>query len=140
LVARLKEVDSTRTAVLFARDAALARGVNGRGGSAAYRRPTPEHISVEVVAGGPSIVEVGEHYDQGWRVRVDGKPAPALAVDGAILGTVVPAGRHAVEMRFRPTGFFEGIAIAIASLLVLLVTKRGGKLTLSVTASNAAAE
>jgi hypothetical protein len=126
-------VDSTRTAILSPSDAALAGAVNGRGGTATYARPTAEHISADVVAAGPSVLEVGEHYDPGWRVRVDGKPAPALAVDGALLGTVVPAGRHAVEMRFRPTGFFEGIAVALAALLVTLVTKRGGKLTLSVT-------
>lgn len=140
LIARLKEVDATRTAVLFPRDASLAREVDGRGGTARYARPTAEHISVDVVARGPSLLEVGEHYDEGWRVRIDGRSAPAVAVDGAILGTVVPPGRHAVEMRFRPTGLLEGIAIALLALAVTFVTKRGGKLTLSVTAARPAGE
>ncbi|HEY2031830.1 MAG TPA: YfhO family protein [Myxococcales bacterium] len=140
LVARLQQVDSTRVAILSPSDAAAAAGVDGRGGTVRYAHPTAEHITVDVVARGPSVLEVGEHYDQGWRVRVDGKPAPALAVDGAILGTVVPAGRHAVEMRFRPTGFLEGIGIALLALLVTFVTKRGRKLTLSVTAARSDGE
>jgi hypothetical protein len=126
LAKRLREVDPSRTALLLPAEAEAAAGVH-RSPSAPplplIARPAPERIAVEVSAPTPSILEVGEHYDRGWRARVDGKPAPTLAVDGAILGAVVPAGRHSVELRFRPAGFLEGIAVALAALLFLIVTK-----------------
>jgi hypothetical protein len=135
LASRLRDLDPSRTALFLPDGAEATRGVRRSAVTSPLpliRRPAPEQISVEVNAATPSILEVGEHYDRGWRVRVDGNPAPALAVDGAILGTVVPAGRHSVELRFRPPGFFEGIAVALVALALALVTKYVGLLPNSV--------
>jgi uncharacterized membrane protein YfhO len=88
---------------------------------------------VQVNAAADAVLEVGEHYDPGWRVQVDGKPAPTLAVHGVILGTVVPAGRHSVELLFRPTGLVPGLVIAFLALAFLMVTKRVRALTIPVT-------
>jgi hypothetical protein len=133
---RLRTLDAYRTALLLPGDAAAAASVRqaaGSPGAARLTRPSPERIIVVVDAASESVLEVGEHFDPGWRVQVDGKTAAAVAVDGAIEGAVVPAGHHTVELRFRPTGFVPGLAVAILALLIVLVTKRVGALTLSVT-------
>ncbi|HEX4386940.1 MAG TPA: YfhO family protein [Myxococcales bacterium] len=136
LAARLRAVDATRTAILLPRDAQAATLVapaRGSPGTVALTRISPEHMHAEVNARSAAILEVGEHYDAGWSTQVDGKPAATLAVDGAIAGVVVPAGHHEVELRFRPTGLAAGIGVAILALMILIVTNRVGRLTLSVT-------
>lgn len=136
LTERLKTVDANRTAIFLPRDApttTLAARTQGSPGTVTLTRNLPEHMIAEIDAAGPSVLEVGEHYDRGWSARVDGKPAATAAVDGVILGVVVPAGRHRVDLRFRPTGFIAGLGVAILALMILLVTKRVGRLTLSVT-------
>jgi hypothetical protein len=136
LAARLRAVDATRTAILLPRDARAATLVapaRGSPGTVALTRISPEHMHAEVNARTAAILEVGEHYDAGWSTQVDGKAAATLAVDGAITGVVVPAGHHEVELRFRPTGLAAGIGVAILALMILIVTNRVGRLTLSVT-------
>lgn len=133
---RMRDVDINRTALLLPADGEAAASVHPAASSPKtprYSRPSPEEIDVQVDAATTSVLEVGEHYDRGWRVRVDGKAAKALAVDGFLLGAVVPKGTHSVQLRFRPTGFFEGFAIALAAIAALLVTRRVRALTLSVT-------
>jgi hypothetical protein len=136
LAARLTQVDFARTAIFLPGEAPAlnaARPGPSTAGAALLRRPSPEHIAVEVNAATDAVLEVGEHYDAGWRVRVDGKPAAPLAVDGALLGAVVPAGRHSVELRFIPTGLIPGLVAAGVALLLLWVTKHVRALTISVT-------
>jgi len=133
---RLRNVDANRTALLLPRDAAGAASVKraaGSPGTARLTRPSPERILVVVDATSASVLEVGEHFDPGWLVQLDGKSVAAVAVDGAIEGTVVPAGHHTVELRFRPTGLLPGLIVAILALLIVFVTKRVGSLTFSVT-------
>ena len=136
LVKRLKKSDWTRTAMLLPQDASAAAAVKpaaGKPGAVRLSRLSPERMVAEVDAAAPEVLEVGEHYDPGWSVRIDGQPTATLAVDGAIVGAVVPAGRHQVDLRFRPTGFLGGLGVAILALMILLVTKRVGRLTFSVT-------
>jgi hypothetical protein len=136
LVQRLRAVDPSRTALLLPRDARAATLVaptRGSPGAVELARLSPERMRAQVNANTAAILEVGEHYDAGWSAQVDGKPAVTVAVDGAIAGVVVPAGRHEVELRFRPTGFIAGISVAILAVMFLIVTKRVGRLTLSVT-------
>jgi uncharacterized membrane protein YfhO len=54
----------------------------------------------------------------GWQTRIDGVAAPTLLVDTAFRGTVVPAGKHQVEMIYVPRSFYAGVAVSLVSLLV----------------------
>ncbi len=61
----------------------------------------------------------------GWRVRIDGEPAPPpLRVNSAFLGFRVPAGMHRVELDYRPWGWTWGwaafwLALAVTAALSL---------------------
>jgi hypothetical protein len=137
LAKRLTNVDFYRTAIFLRGEEGAAATIKESApqpGRVELRRLSPERMSAEVDAAEPAVLEVGEHYDPGWRVQVDGKGAEALAVHGAILGTVVPSGHHRVELRFIPTGLIPGIGIAILALIALWVTKHVVGLTFPVTA------
>jgi hypothetical protein len=122
LMKRLQQVDWSRTALLLPADAAPVRSISGAAGSpgsAALNRLSPEKMAVSVEAAATSVLEVGEHYDPGWSATVDGEPASTVAVDGAILGAVVPAGRHEVRLIFNPVGLFPGLIVAFGALIVV---------------------
>jgi len=70
------------------------------------------------------MVIAGETYDRGWHATVDGRPARIYEANSALRGVVVDAGRHRVEMRYRPRSVFLGAiltAIGIAGAGVLRI-------------------
>ena len=70
------------------------------------------------------MVIAGETYGPGWQASVDGKPARIYEVYSALRGVVVDAGRHRVEMRYRPKSVLIGAimtALGIAGAVVLYI-------------------
>lgn len=58
--------------------------------------------------------------DEGWRIKVDGKVVTPIIIDRYLIGFVMPAGKHTVEMSYRVPGLLEGASISLLSLLALL--------------------
>jgi hypothetical protein len=55
----------------------------------------------------------------GWRATVDGRPAPLYRANVAFTAVPVPAGRHRVELDYRPASVRWGLAISGISLVLL---------------------
>ena len=55
----------------------------------------------------------------GWEVRVDGRAAESVRVDGMFRGVDVPAGSHQVAWVYRPTSVRVGAILSGVSLLLL---------------------
>ena len=139
--------DPWREAVLLppARDlAAVPKAVAGPTGRVRFTRPSPERFEIDVDAAAPTLLGVSEHFDPGWRALVDGNPAPAAELDGAVIAVPVPAGRHHVSLRFWPEGFGWGIALAALTCALILswraLTNLVGERTKSVTRQETPAE
>jgi uncharacterized membrane protein YfhO len=66
-------------------------------------------------------------YDPGWRVTIDGEPAPARRVNLAFRGVEVSAGRHEVEWVYRPTSVLAGLLVSGLGLAAAigLIARRG---------------
>lgn len=61
-------------------------------------------------------------YNDGWSIYVDGKKADRVYhVNTAFTGVEVPAGRHRIELIYRPVGFRLSIIFFITGLLAILV-------------------
>lgn len=56
-------------------------------------------------------------YDTGWRVTIDGRPAPTHKVLDSLISVYVPKGSHKIEFYYRPPGFAAGCVIAVISAL-----------------------
>ena len=83
-------------------------------------------LDAELAADGYVVLVDG--YDPGWRARVDGRPVPLLRANVAFRAVAVPAGRHAVEMAYRPAAALAGLAasgITFAALVVAFVSPLG---------------
>ncbi len=59
-------------------------------------------------------------FDEGWTVRVDGKPVPTYAFKDAFIAISLSAGSHTVTLDYQTVGFSRGVVISIASALILL--------------------
>jgi len=76
-------------------------------------------LDAELAADGHVVLVDG--YDPGWRARVDGRPVPLLRANVAFRAVAVPAGRHAVEMVYRPAAALAGLAVSGITCVALLV-------------------
>jgi len=68
---------------------------------------------------GPGFVVSVDTWDPGWRAAVDGQPTDVLRANGAFRAVAVPAGRHTVEMEYRPPSVLIGGSISATAALAL---------------------
>ena len=61
-----------------------------------------------------------------WQAKIDGRPLGLLRVSGALMGVVVPAGEHVVEILYAPFPLRIGAWISAFSLLMVLWLWRSG--------------
>lgn len=67
------------------------------------------------------MVVVGDTYYPGWQATVDGIAKPIYEAYGFVRGVVVDAGRHRIEMRYRPKSVYWGAALTAVGILVSLL-------------------
>lgn len=79
-------------------------------------------VSLAVEADRPEEVLVRDGWAPGWTARVDGEPA-ALRASGGHRSVAVPAGRHRVEMTYRPPRL--GLALAASALALVAASALG---------------
>lgn len=82
---------------------------------------TDTSLSGMVTAEQDSLLYLAVPYDQSWRVTVDGIPAEAEPVYGAMTGVRISAGTHQIQMQFFPRGLTAGCIVSGVSLLILLI-------------------
>jgi uncharacterized membrane protein YfhO len=75
-------------------------------------------------------VSGGQVVGDGWNVTVDGKASEMVLIDGGIMATSVPPGKHTVEFRYAPKTVRTGallsggaVLVAGAGLLVLAIRR-----------------
>jgi Bacterial membrane protein YfhO len=85
----------------------------------------PGRLSLKALLPGDGVLVVFNSYEKGWRAEVDGAALRVLPADGAFQGMRLPAGEHAVELRYRPPGLPAGVAVGILGILgVILAAAR----------------
>jgi membrane protein YfhO len=70
----------------------------------------------------PGYVVLVDTYDPGWKATVDGQGVPVLRANAAFRAVRVAAGRHLVEMVYRPLSIIVGAALSAAAALIGLGT------------------
>lgn len=81
----------------------------------------PKKLTVRTSAPGtPAVLLLNDKWDEGWRVTVDGKPAPLLRANFLMQGIALPAGDHTVQFTFAPrsTIFFVSLAAVLLGILL----------------------
>ena len=57
-------------------------------------------------------------FDAGWHSFVNGRAAPTIKVDVGLLGVVLPAGQHTVELIYRPPYLYLGAVVTLVSCAI----------------------
>lgn len=72
-----------------------------------------------VEAPGESLIVVREGHSPYWRASIDGRQEDIHFLQPGIMGLVVPAGTHTVELRYRNTLMIAGAVISVLALAAL---------------------
>jgi uncharacterized membrane protein YfhO len=90
-----------------------------------------QRVTVDADAAAPGILVLSDTWYPGWRVTVDGRPAPLLRADYAFRGVALPAGRHQVVFTYVSWPTRIGLVLAALGLLGVLAlawpARRGRK-------------
>lgn len=81
----------------------------------------------EVFSDEDSFVNFSQTYYPGWHAYVDGEEQKVYAVNGVVMGTYVPKGRHTVCFVFRPFSVIIGAMVSIIAAVVLVAVIFLGK-------------
>jgi hypothetical protein len=73
-------------------------------------------IDLDAETSAEGVLVLSELHYPGWTATVDGIRTVVHRVDYNLRGIVIPAGRHAVVVRFEPTSFSHGMLITLAAL------------------------
>jgi hypothetical protein len=105
-----------RRAVILAEGQAMSGAATPFAGSSRLVELRPDHVRLEAELSRAGYVVLVDGYDPGWRAEIDGRPAPVLRANIAFRAVAVPAGRHVVEYRYRPTSVILGASISVLTL------------------------
>lgn len=107
------------------REIVLSEGTNAAapstfaGGARVLERRS-DRLALEASLTDPGWVVIVDAWDPGWHARVDGRPAPVQRANLAFRAVAVPAGRHTVELVFRPRWLTPAVWTSLFSLAVLV--------------------
>ena len=114
------ELDPGEVVVECARTlAAVPPGARPRG-RARISIAEPEHVVVQVRSEGDAILVLNDAFYSGWTAKIDGRREEILAVNYAVRGVPVGAGRHTVVFTFRTPYLRLGVWISVLSLATAL--------------------
>ncbi len=76
-------------------------------------------MAIQTNTTSPGILVISETYFPGWQASVDGKAVDLFAVDGLLRGIYLPAGKHQVNLVYRPRSFIIGVSLCLGTMLLL---------------------
>jgi Bacterial membrane protein YfhO len=80
----------------------------------------PDRVVLETETSEPGYAVLTDAYDPGWQARVDGQAATVLRTNVAFRSVPVAAGRHQVELVYRPASVTFGLVVTSVSGLIAL--------------------
>ncbi len=78
--------------------------------------PSPVRVDLEANLESPGIVVLADAYYPGWKLTIDGQPAPIYKVNRLMRGAAVPEGVHKLVYTYEPRSFEIGGMITLVGL------------------------
>jgi len=90
----------------------------------------PQRVELRASLDQPGLVILADAYYPGWRLTIDGKPAPIFRTNRMMRGAAVPAGEHTLVYTYEPGSFRIGAIVSAMGAIVLLALAWRGLQTL----------
>ena len=81
---------------------------------------TPNRVTIRAILDAPGYLVVADTWYPGWQAAVDGVPTEVLRANYAFRAVWLEAGKHEVEMVYRPTPVRIGGAVSLTALTLLV--------------------
>ncbi len=86
----------------------------------------PNELVYKYSADGEKLLVFSEiYYPAGWKCYVDNKETSYFRADYVLRSMVVPGGDHEIKFVFRPSSYFTGNKVSLASSLLLILLTAG---------------
>ena len=95
----------------------VSRTAVGPTESVAVTRYEPQRVELVASLQHPGLVILADTYYPGWKLTIDGQPAPIYRTNRLMRGAAVKAGRHTLVYTYDPDSFRIGGALSIVGLL-----------------------
>jgi hypothetical protein len=79
----------------------------------------PQKVVLDVNLARPGLVILSDVFYPGWKLTIDGQPAPILRANRAMRGAAVKAEKHRLVYTYEPRSFRVGAAVSLGGLVVL---------------------
>lgn len=126
----LNAIDPAKEAIVDKRFEDQLNGLNITADSTAgiqMAKYSPNSITYNYQAKSEQLAIFSEmYYQPGWNAYIDGKPANHFRANYVLRGMRLPAGKHQIEFKFEPKGYFTGEKISLASMIIFFVLLAGG--------------
>ncbi|MBP3378902.1 MAG: YfhO family protein, partial [Clostridia bacterium] len=73
------------------------------------------------VTEGKELIMTTIPYDEGWKITADGKEVEIFEVLDSLIAFRLPAGEHALEMRYRPACAVYGSIISVTGIVIFII-------------------
>ncbi len=110
--------DPSRSVLLDEAPESPAPEAAGAPGTATILVDRPERIAIRVEAASRAYLVLSDAYAPGWRLLLDGAPAPLLRANGLFRAVAVDPGAHEVVMTYCPASLLRGAIISLVGLAV----------------------
>ncbi len=74
-------------------------------------------VALTTAASTPAVLVLADMNAPGWRVEIDGRPAPLLTADLVLRAVAVPAGEHTVRFTYHDPAVRTGLLLTLAGAL-----------------------
>lgn len=79
------------------------------------------YISGNINASKDGIMMLNIPYDQGWKVKLDGKPIDTNSALNLFLSFPIEQGTHTISLYYLPRGIIKGVTISLISIFALII-------------------
>jgi hypothetical protein len=97
----------------------VARAAVTSAESVAITRYEPQRVELIANLERPGLVVLADTFYPGWKLTIDGKPAPIYRTNRLMRGAAVKAGRHTLIYTYNPSSFRIGGIASITGLFIL---------------------
>jgi hypothetical protein len=97
----------------------VARTAVGPAESIAITRYEPQRVELVASLQHPGLVILADTYYPGWKLTIDGLPAPIYRTNRLMRGAAVKAGRHILVYTYDPDSFRIGGALSVVGVIAL---------------------